>query len=55
MDMKYCMIQLVDISIILTPLTTSTRGHSDCFAIPFARSDSYFFCTLNNQIMEFVT
>ena len=41
--MKYCMIQLVDISIILTPLTISTNGHSNCFAIPFAKSDSYFF------------
>jgi len=30
---------LVDINIALTPLTTSTRGHSNRFTAPFARTD----------------
>jgi len=25
----------------LTPLTTSTHGHTHCFATPFARTDTY--------------
>ena len=32
---------LVDVSITLTPLSTSTRGHNQCFATPFARTDTY--------------
>ena len=36
---------LVDINITLTPLTTVTRGHYHCFAIQFARTDTY----LNSQ------
>ena len=32
---------LVDISITLTPLLTSTRGHNQRFFTPFARTDTY--------------
>ena len=31
---------LVDVSITLTPLSTTTRGHSHHFTIPFARTDT---------------
>ena len=32
---------IVDTTIILTPLSTSTRGHSQRFVTPFARTDTY--------------
>ena len=32
---------LVDASFTLTSLSTSTRGHSQHFVIPFARTDTY--------------
>ena len=32
---------IVDTTIILTPLSTSTRGHSQCFVTPFAGTDTY--------------
>ena len=31
---------LVDINLVLTPLATSTRGHSHRFTIPLARTDT---------------
>ena len=31
---------LVDINLVLTPLATSTCGHSHHFTIPFARTDT---------------
>jgi len=41
---------LVDINITLTPLTTSTCGHSHRFAIPFARTDTYLISFLPSTI-----
>ena len=32
---------LVDVSITLAPLSTSTRGHNQRFVVPFARTDTY--------------
>ena len=32
---------LVDVSITLTPLSTSTHGHNQHFAAPFARTDTH--------------
>ena len=32
---------LVDVSVTLAPLSTSTRGHNQCFVTPFARTDTY--------------
>ena len=32
---------LVDVSVILAPLSSSTRGHNQHFVTPFARTDTY--------------
>ena len=44
---------LADISITLTPLSTTTRGHSHRFVTPFACTNTYF--TLYYQPMGFIT
>ena len=49
---------IVDTTITLAPLSTSTRGHSQRFVTPFAGADTYsnsFIPSTINLVVEFST
>ena len=41
---------LVYVPITLAPLSTTTRGHNQCYVTPFARTDTYLNSFLSSTI-----